>query len=527
MQGDSAVCNWNHELQFYHPVAPLTRRGEALLKKTADTKWRYTYIRCHEADRVPMQAMAWRKAELVIAPRHLSRLTPVLRSPHRVSVAGSIWSTLYGSGVVPREYPESLQPLIQYHRDAVVQSAAVGDDAGNVTSFQHRQAYGGPFGMNRLNHGAAIFEDGWRSQDARLTETALLWCDNFYDLSVWWGQPQRGGTRYNNLKGMNRTPPTEDFMWRSNSAVHFCTKGYDSFWLAWEETGDPRMLEAFRAQVAYAAESLHADRGECRNIGDVRDFVRLYGFTGEPNYLNEALRLFRELRTKLSPDFLFDQGGKPIDPDPPFIDDDVRGLTIGYAKPYIVGYALSGLPELLRYAPDEPALRETVHAVADFMAASADPSGGWRYPHARSGQTLISFGPEPAWQLCQAAAVLGPEPRWLDAIERVLRARLLGFQRTGTILSSLDGWERSTGKVSAGQSLHDLYQKPGDRDPARDYDDGRVSFGYSPPEGTVYLPEVLAFYLQHRSMDRLLEPPAGDDPLARILARVPVSENDR
>ena len=45
------------------------------------------------------------------------------------------------------------------------------------------------------------------------------------------------------------------------------------------------------AQVAYAAAHLHADRGECRNVGDVRDFVRLYRFTGQGRYLDAALRL--------------------------------------------------------------------------------------------------------------------------------------------------------------------------------------------------------------------------------------------
>ena len=73
----------------------------------------------------------------------------------------------------------------------------------------------------------------------------------------------------------------------------------------------------------------------------------LYQFTGEPQYLDEALRLFRELRTKLSTGHLFDQGGKPLDPDPPFINDDQHGYKTGYAKPYIIGYALAGLPELI------------------------------------------------------------------------------------------------------------------------------------------------------------------------------------
>jgi len=105
-------------------------------------------------------------------------------------------------------------------------------------------------------------------------------------------------------------------------------------------------------------QSIHANTGECRNIGDVRDFIRLYRYTGQDTYLQDALRLFRELRTKLSAGHLFDQGGKPLDPDPPFIDEDKAGLKVGYAKPYIIGYALAGLPELIPFARTSPISRK-------------------------------------------------------------------------------------------------------------------------------------------------------------------------
>lgn len=177
-------------------------------------------------------------------------------------------------------------------------------------------------------------------------------------------------------------------MWRSNGSVHFCTKGYDAFWLAWEQTGDPRMREALEAQIAYAAQSLHPDRGECRNIGDVRDFIRLYRYTGEPRYLAEASRLFRELRGKLSAGIFLTRAANRW-PQPPFIDEDQRGLTVGFAKPYIIGYALAGLRSS-HYTPDEPQLRDVVKAVASFVAESQDPVGGWRYPHPRSSAIIMS-----------------------------------------------------------------------------------------------------------------------------------------
>lgn len=529
-EGADATCLLDDQLALYHPTAPLKRRGGVEIVPGEKGLWTYRYLRCRAEDKVPMQPMSWQRAEVVIAPPALARLPASLTSPHRVEADPALWPALYGRLEPLPNLPPVLDKLVRYHRDAIVRSAAVGDDFGNVTAYQDGKEHGGAFGMNRLNHGAPIFQTGWRAGDRRLIETALLWCDNFYDQSVWWGEEQRGGTRYNNLANIGRrspratTPPTRDYMWRSDTSVNFCTKGYDCFWLAWEETGDPRLMEAFRAQIAYAARSIHTDTGECRNIGDVRDFIRLYRDTGEQEYLDQALRLFRELRPKLSAGHLFDQGGKPLDPDPPFIDEDQRGLKTGYAKPYIIGYALAGLPELIPFAPTEPDLKETVRAVADFLASTVDPVGGWRYPHPRSSEVIVSQGLEHAWQLTQAARALGPETKWLNAIETVLRSRIHGWLRTGQTFSGLSGWETSTGKVKDRLDLYDLYKKPGDRDVSRDYTEGRVGFGSAPPEGIVYFEEVLGYYLQHRPVSRLLAEPKPDEPLGLVLARAPKKE---
>ena len=570
-----------NDLRFYHPAAPLKRRGHIAIAFPQPDQLDYRYLRCTAAERVPMQPASWQRAEIVIAPARLPPLSVTLESAHQVVVAPERWQELYGvtaeaagwttehtgsqallplprgggegwgegdeAGKSVRKAPEtpltlSLSPsegergtaapglsrdlnaLIGYHRDAIVRSLAVGDDWGNVTGYSAGAQHGGVFGMNRLNHCAAIFEEGWRSGDRRLLETAVLWCDNFFDQTIWWGEKERGGTRYNNIVAMNKTPLTKDYMWRSDSSVNFCTKGYDAFWLAWEQTGDPRMKEALDAQIARAAQHLHVDQGECRNIGDARDFIRLYRYTGEQRYLDEALRLFRELRHKLSTGELFDQGGKPLDPDPPFIDEDQRGLTVGYAKPYIIGYALAGLPELLAYAPNEPKLREVVRAVANFLSESQDPVGGWRYPHPASSAVIVSQGLEHAWQITQAARALGPDAQWLGAIEATLRQRLHGWRRTGQIFSGLEGWEISTGKVKERKELYDLYKKPADRDAKRDHAEGRASFSGAPPEGIVYFTEVLEYYLQHRPASRLLAEPKPDSPLGQVLSRVPATK---
>jgi hypothetical protein len=68
--------------------------------------------------------------------------------------------------------------------------------------------------------------------------------------------------------------------------------------------------------------------------------------------------------------------------------------------------------------------------------------------------------------------------------------------------------------------LQDLYAHPEDRPFHRDWDEGRVSHGSAPPEGLVYLEDILDFYLQHRAADRLLTNPSSEQPLARVLNRL-------
>jgi hypothetical protein len=511
------------KLRLYHPAATLKLGGMVEARHTDDGKLVYRYV-CWSADqKVPMQQAAWRRAEVVIAPVGLAPLRPTLEYAHQAKVAPALFDELYGTGEpLDLSAQPKLAEALAYHRDAIVRSMAHGADWGNVTGYSDAAQAGGVFGMNRLNHCPPIFEEGYRSGDRRLIDVGVLWCDNMYDQSVWWGPEQTGGTRYNNLRAMGQTPPDNDtsYMWRSLSSVNFCTKGYDSFLVAYEETGDPRMREALEAQVAYAKQYIHADQGEARNVGDVRDFVRLYRYTGERQYLDEALRLFRELRTRLSPGDLFSQSGAPIVPDPPFINDDEVGYKHPFAKPYIIGYALSGLPELAQYAPDEPKLRDVIQAVADFLADSQDPLGGWRYPHPRSSQLILSQAMEHAWQLVQADRFLGLQERHLDAIERVLRQRIHGWLKTGKCLEGLSPWEVATGKVRSGAELYDLYARPEDRDVSRDYAEGSIGLGSSPPEGLVYFPEVLAYYLEHRPASRLLAEPEPDEPLGIVLARL-------
>ena len=506
------------------PVAPLMLKGSVSVESNGDAP-AITYWRCREGDKVPFQTTAWRRAAFAVGPSGHTPLNALLEPALQVCVSPESFDAVYGMG---ESASLALYPLLddtqEFLREGIVASALRGDDYGNVTTFNP----GGPasyYGMNRLNHCPAIFEESYRASSAALRETAVMWCSNMHDLSIWWGDtPDFGGTRYNAAVAAGEKEHEGDtsFLWRTNWSSHFCTKGYDSFFYAYEETGDPRMLTALDAQVNYAKEFIHTNTGECRNIGDAIDFMRLYRFTGVPMYRDEALRLFRELREKLSTGDLFSQGGQPIAEDGPFIDDDQHGYEAPFAKPYIIGYALAGLPELLEEFPDEPKLRDVVRAVADFMADSQDPVGGWRYPHPRSSGVIISQGIEHAAQLVRAARVLEDRGEdigeLLNAIERVLQGRVEGFRTTGAILAGLSGWERTTGAIPEGKTIYDLYQKPGDRDPSRDYAEGAVAVGGAPPDGLVYWGEVLQFYLKHRPAERLFN---RNDALGKVLERVP------
>ncbi|NLD45144.1 MAG: hypothetical protein GX657_16815, partial [Chloroflexi bacterium] len=202
-----------------HPAAPHKRRGGVEVSLHSG-QLAYRYWRGRLADRIPMQERAWRRAEIIVAPEHLAPLTPTLQSSHVWQVDSVFWDHLYDTGSPP-DVDGVLQQSLEYHHRAIDRSAAVGDDWGNVTAYSDDNPHGAVMGMNRLNHGVPIFEEGYRSGDARLLETAVAWCDNFHDLSIWWGEPGHGGTRYNNIRAMQRTPPDDDthFMWRSNSAV--------------------------------------------------------------------------------------------------------------------------------------------------------------------------------------------------------------------------------------------------------------------------------------------------------------------
>jgi hypothetical protein len=68
--------------------------------------------------------------------------------------------------------------------------------------------------------------------------------------------------------------------------------------------------------------------------------------------------------------------------------------------------------------------------------------------------------------------------------------------------------------------MYRAYKTPEERDFTRDYREGGAGLGSSSPEGLVYFPEVLSYYLQHRSASRLLALPKPEEPLGQVLSRV-------
>lgn len=511
------------DYQITHPASPYKRCGAIFVRDLPSGAASYRYLRSRPIDRVPMQPFSWRRAEFVMGPQTAAPLTPLLTSPHHIEVDWAQWDAAYGTGrPVAVGAAGIFADAVDAHRQAILDSVMVGHDWGNLSPHVAGQPHGALFGMNRLNHGPAMIALGLRRNDRTLVDAAIGWCDNFRDLSIWWGPKKTGGTRYPSLRLGDNAVPDDDasFTWRGKRSSHFCTKGYETFLLAYEFTGDPRFQEALEAQVQYAREHVHCDQGECRNIGDVADFVRLYELTGDDAHLEHARRLYRELRNVLSDGLLFSQSGKPLHPDPAYIDEDERGKRFPFPKPYIIGYALSGCPRLAAHLPDEPQLQAMVRAVADYMASCQDPAGGWRYPHPRSSRMILSQAMEHAWQLVQAARLLGPKQEYLDAMERVLQQRLWVWRQTGKFAGNLVGWETAQGLLVHPLDIYQRYEKPADRDPTRDYRDGRLTLTSTSTEGLVYFPEVLRYYLEHRDAARLLTKPEAGSPLAQILTNI-------
>jgi hypothetical protein len=253
-----------------------------------------------------------------------------------------------------------------------------------------------------------------------------------------------------------------------------------------------------------------------RCIGQVTDFVKLYEYTADQSYLDQAVRLWTEFQACQNPDLLFNEAGVPSTGNDLYVPDDQFGYKHPYVKSYIVQYATNALPYLRVHRPDDKRLRDTILACNDWMAKVQTAGGGWSYP----GPATAGF----QWNVeyCHGLMLgyeVEPKPAYLDGVARDLRALTALFQEHHAIPGGVTPWEYLAGKTAA--DLGQMYRLGVDRDRSRDFTDGRIEFGVG-PDHAVYFQVLLRDYLRYRPEETLF---TRDEVLDRIL-RMPTSQAD-
>ena len=507
------------ELSLANPLALRQHRGtlEASAKDDGSTTIRASRLEpvTRENDRLLLQEGMWRVVELVVQPGDAAALAAALDHPMAPRVDWRAFDAVYHTGPPLRVEHPVLERLVERHVYVLTRMSIDGDDWGNMTSYSPNSDKAAINSMVRFNHCLYVWEDYFRTADPRLRRIAIDWSENYRNFSVYWGPEQkyfggsRRGRKNRNLPGSPHGPGT--YMVRFNNAVGFCTKGFHSFWLAYEETGDPRFRAAAEAQAKWSAANVHANRGEMRNVGVVADFARLHAYTGTRLYLDNAVRLWEEFKQKQQPDLLFTQHGKPPTGNHLYIPNDQYGYAHQFYKPYMVQYATNSLPCLLELRPTDKRLRDTIIACSNWMAKAQTPGGGWGYPGPATAG--LSWNPEYCHGLMLAHDIQ-PNEAYLDATARDLRAIVALFEKHGAIPSGISAWERVAGvKITP-----KLYHLATDRDRGKDFTDGRVGFSSS-PDRAVYFQVVLRDYLRRRPEASLF---ARDKLLDQIL-RLPTS----
>ena len=468
-----------------------------------------------ENDRLMIQDGQWRISELLVCPGTVSDLAQRMDRPVRAFADCKAYDAVYRTGPplavrhpVLRELAETA--ILYMHRLSID-----GDDWGNMTFYDPRTDRAQINSFVRFNHCAYVWHDYFRTGDARLWRIARDWSENYRNLSVYWGSEKKhyGGSRrgraYRAEKGLGAGPGT--YMVRFDYALGFVTKGYHNFWLAYEETGDPRFKEAAEAQAAYSMENVHCDRGEMRNVGMIADFAKMYEYTGRTEYLTHAKRLWQEFQSKQMPDLMFTQNCKPATGNDLYIPNDDFGYKHPFYKPYITQYATNALPYLYRFCPEDARLRRTIAACNRWMAGAQDTAGRWGYPAPRTagGQ----FSPEYCHGM-MLAYELDPDVELLDATGRSLRSMVRLFERHKLIPTGVMAWEQAQKQTE----LLKTYRLATDRDREKDYTHGQIAFSCS-PDNTVYLMATLRDYLEHRPEASLFAP----DPVTDQLLALPTT----
>ena len=486
-------------LSMANPLALRQHRGSLEGSRSGETTTvRLSRIEptARESDHLLLQQGMWRTLEVILQPGPPEELAAAIDTPVAARADWRLFDAVYRTGPPPDVKHPVLKAMVEQYVTAIQGLSLNGDDWGSLG------------GLERYNHCQYLWEDFFRTGDPRLRRIALDYSENYNNFSVNWGPNPDfyGGGRY---PADARTQPWPgSFRTRHNDAVTFCTKGYHAFWLAYEETGDPRFKLAAEQQARWSAGHVHATVNYMRCIGQVTDFVKLYEYTGDKSYLSQAVRLWTEFQACQNPDLLFNEAGVPSTGNDLYVPDDRFGYKHPYVKSYIMQYATNGLPCLLAHRPHDKRLRDTIVACNDWMAKVQTAGGGWSYP----GPTTAGF----QWNIeyCHGlmmACEVEPKPAYLDAVQRELRAIAGLFKAHGAIPGGVTPWEYLAGKTA--DDLGRMYRLGSDRDRNRDFTDGRVTFGVG-PDHAVYLQVLLRDYLRYRSEDSLF---TRDEILDRLL----------
>lgn len=472
-----------------------------------------------ETDGLMIQDGQWRVVECVVQPGSSAELADAIGHPVEAAATWAAYDAVYHTGKPLEVQRSELRAVVEQHIDYLQRMSIDGDDWGNMTSYSPVNGHAAVASMNRFNHCQYVWEDYFRSGDARLRRIAGDWSENYRNLSVYWGRIDKyyGGTRRGRADRNNpkKAALLRSYMRRYEYTSDYVTKGYHNFWLAYEETGDPRFKQAAEAQAKWSAANAHCDRGEMRNVGMITDFALMYAYTGQQEYLDQAQRLWQEFKSKQAPDLLFTQHGNAATGNDLYIFDDDHGYKFPFYKPYMVQYATNSLPHLLECCPADEHLRATILACNDWMARVQTEAGGWGYP----GPTTAGLGLLLEYVHGMGLA-LGVEakPQYLDAMRRTLRTIVVLAGQHRMIPSRIASWESQQGITITPET----YRRGTDRDRSRDYREGRVEFDQS-PDSAVYFQVVLRDYLKHRTEESLFE----TDPVLEQLLKLPTTAKPR
>ncbi len=444
-----------------------------------------------ETEGLMIQEGQWRVSQLLLTPVDADEMARRCDSPIRTHADWTLYDAVYHTGAPLQAESPLLMRAADRYIEKMQEMSRNGDDWGTMSTSV------------RLNHCRYIWEDYFRSGDARLLDIARDWSENYRNFTVYWGHKEecRGGGRRGSAWRDRDTLGPGTFIVRFIDVVPgWLTKGFASFWLAYEETGDPRFREAAEAQAEFGADNITCLKNEMRSVGAVADYAKLYEYTGDQFHLQQAERLWEEFQQGQMDNLLFTQHGKPEAPgDELYIGNDSFGYKHPFVKPYMVQYATNSLPYLLKLTPDDQHLRDTILALNDWMATHRQPGGGWGYPHYLTAG--MGWNNEYS-QGMMLAAQIEPKQIYLDAIRENLAPVIQLYDRYGELPRGLNPWEFAAG-INA-HEREEIYELASDRDVMRDYEQGEVKFGQS-PDNSVYFSVLLRDYLKAASEQSLLE----------------------